>query len=134
MKYFAYGSILDPERMRESRITFSKRKRAILKDYRLELNKMGSDNLKEGYANVMQFENGIVEGVLYDIGDRDLSKLVRYEGYPDHYGRSKTSRPRGPGFASTPWKGLQTPLCGLTVLWVMARPATCTEEPGGFVV
>jgi len=34
-------------------------------------------------------ENGIVEGVLYDIADSDLKILDRYEGYPSHYERIK---------------------------------------------
>jgi gamma-glutamylcyclotransferase len=28
-----------------------------------------------------------VEGVLYEIADSDLSRLDRFEGYPDHYDR-----------------------------------------------
>jgi len=75
--------------MRERRITFSQRRHAILKGYRLEFNKVASRNPEEGYANVVQYENGVVEGVLYDIRDSDLAKLDRYEGYPEHYDRIK---------------------------------------------
>jgi gamma-glutamylcyclotransferase (GGCT)/AIG2-like uncharacterized protein YtfP len=46
-------------------------------------------NLKEGYANIVRDENGIVEGVLYEITDSDLKVLDRYEGYPSHYERIK---------------------------------------------
>jgi len=87
MKYFAYGSNMNPERMKKRGIEFSQRRHATLKAYRLEFNKVASRDPKEGYANIVQFENGIVEGVLYDIEDSDLSKLDRYEGYPDHYKR-----------------------------------------------
>ena len=89
MKYFAYGSNMDPERMRERDITFSQRRHAILKGYRLEFNKVASRNPEEGYANIVQYENGVVEGVLYDIRDSDLAKLDRCEGYPEHYDRAK---------------------------------------------
>jgi len=89
MRYFAYGSNMDPERMRERSISFSQRIRAVLKGYRLEFNKVASRNPQEGYANVVKFENGIVEGVLYEIPDSDLSKLDRFEGYPNHYNRVK---------------------------------------------
>ena len=87
MRYFAYGSNMDPERMRKRSISFSQRIRAVLKGYRLEFNKVASRNSQEGYANVVKFEKGIVEGVLYEIPDSDLSKLDRFEGYPDHYDR-----------------------------------------------
>ena len=87
MKYFAYGSNMDPERMSERSISFSQRTHAILKGYRLEFNKVASRNPQEGYANVVKFQNGIVEGVIYEILDSELSKLDRFEGYPDHYDR-----------------------------------------------
>jgi gamma-glutamylcyclotransferase len=89
MKYFAYGSNMDPERMSERSVSFSQRTHAILKGYRLDFNKVASRNPQEGYANVVKFENGIVEGVLYEILDSDLSKLDAHEGYPDHYDRVK---------------------------------------------
>ena len=89
MKYFAYGSNMNPERMMERSIGFSQRSHAILKGYRLEFNKIASRNPQEGYANVVKFENGIVEGLLYEIRNSDLSKLDTREGYPDHYDRVK---------------------------------------------
>jgi gamma-glutamylcyclotransferase len=91
MKYFAYGSNMDSERMSERTIRFSQRTHAILKGYRLDFNKVASRNPQEGYANVVKFENGIVEGVLYEIPDSDLSKLDTHEGYPDHYDRIKVN-------------------------------------------
>jgi len=87
MKYFAYGSNMDSERVRKRGIRFSQRRHATLKGYRLEFNKVASRDPREGYANIVQYENGIVEGVLYDIEDSDLSRLDRHEGYPDHYQR-----------------------------------------------
>jgi gamma-glutamylcyclotransferase len=87
MKYFAYGSAMDSERVRKRGIRFSQRRHATLKGYRLEFNKVASRDPREGYANIVQYENGIVEGVLYDIEDSDLSRLDRHEGYPDHYKR-----------------------------------------------
>ena len=87
MKYFAYGSAMDSERVRKRGIRFSQRRHATLRGYRLEFNKVASRDPREGYANIVQYENGIVEGVLYDIEDSDLSRLDRHEGYPDHYKR-----------------------------------------------
>jgi cation transport regulator ChaC len=89
LKYFAYGSNMDPDRMRVRGVNFLKREHAILEGWRLEFNKVSSRNSKEGYANIVRDENGIVEGVLYDIADSDLKILDRYEGYPSHYERIK---------------------------------------------
>jgi len=89
MKYFAYGSNMDPNRMKERGINFSKREHAILEGWKLEFNKVSFKNPKEGYANIVMNENSVVEGVLYEIPDSDLKTLDRYEGYPSHYGRIK---------------------------------------------
>ena len=53
IKYFAYGSNMNPELMRERNINFSLRKRVILRYFRLEFNKIASRNPKEGYANIV---------------------------------------------------------------------------------
>lgn len=87
MNYFSYGLSMDHEKMRERDMEFSQRTRATLLGYRLEFNKVSSENPDEGYANIVQFENGIVEGVLYEMKDSDLSKLDEHEGCPDQYER-----------------------------------------------
>lgn len=68
---------------------FSQRVHAIVKSHSLKFNKVASRNRKEGYANIVPDEEGVVEGVLYDMLDSELSKLDKYEGYPDHYDRVK---------------------------------------------
>lgn len=87
MKYFAYGSNMNPERMRQRRINFSKREWAVLKGWRLEFNKMASSNPNEGYANIVRanITRDSVEGILYEISGEDIKNLDRYEGYPNHY-------------------------------------------------
>jgi len=87
MDYFSYGLSMDHEKMRQWGVEFSGRKHATLLGYRLEFNKVSSENPDEGYANIVQFENGIVEGVLYEIHDADLSKLDEHEECPDQYER-----------------------------------------------
>jgi len=77
--------------MRERSISFSQRTHAILKGYRLEFNKVALHNPQEGYANAVKFQNGIVEGVIYEIPGSDLSKLDTCEGYPNHYDRVKVN-------------------------------------------
>lgn len=85
MKYFAYGSNMDPNRMSERDVHFSERRCAILKGYTLRFNKVASKNQREGKGNIIRKEGGIVEGVLYEMPDSDLTKLDLAEGYPDHY-------------------------------------------------
>ena len=89
MKYFAYGSNMDPERMRKRGINFSKREHAILEGWRLAFNKIATRNPKEGFANIVKNEKCFVEGILYTIPESDIEKLDRYEGYPNHYERIK---------------------------------------------
>ena len=87
MKYFAYGSNMDPDRMKQRGINFSKREHAILEGWKLLFNKIASRNPNEGYANIERGEGSIVEGILYEIQGSDVEKLDKYEGYPNHYER-----------------------------------------------
>ena len=87
MRYFAYGSNMNPERMIERGVSFTSRERAVLKGWRLKFNKVSSINAREGYANIERDDNSVVEGILYTIDDKDIEKLDTYEGYPKHYNR-----------------------------------------------
>jgi len=87
VKYFAYGSNMNPDRMKSRGVKFLRRIHAVLNGWRLEFNKVSFRNPREGYANIVRDENSIVEGILYEILDSDIGKLDRYEGYPDHYDR-----------------------------------------------
>ncbi|MCD6194956.1 gamma-glutamylcyclotransferase [bacterium] len=90
MKYFAYGSNMNPCRMKkERRIDFSRQEHATLRGWKLKFNKIAFRSPEEGYANIEKDEGSNVEGVLYTIKDADTKKLDRYEGYPDHYDRRK---------------------------------------------
>jgi len=64
MKYFAYGSNMNPERMRQRGIKFSKREHAILEGWKLVFNKIASRNPNKGYANIERKEGSIVKGIL----------------------------------------------------------------------
>ena len=89
MRYFAYGSNMNPERMRKRGINFSKREHAILEGWRLAFNKIASRNPKEGFANLVKDQRDVAEGILYTVQKSDIEKLDRYEGYPKHYERIK---------------------------------------------
>ena len=85
MYYFAYGSNMDVERMKKRKITFSNRCAAHLCCYRLEFDKVAKDNPQEGKANIVADDDGLIEGVLYNIDAASLPILDDKEKYPEHY-------------------------------------------------
>ena len=91
MKYFAYGSNMNPQRMKDRGVSYSTRLTANLKGYTLKFNKTAARNPKEGYANIVPDKKQVVEGALYEITDDDILKLDSYEGYPDNYYREKVT-------------------------------------------
>lgn len=97
MKYFAYGSNMNPQRMRGRNINYAERNPAILKGYTLKFNKVSFRNLHEGFANIVPDAKEFVEGVLYDLSDTDIEKLDQYEGYPVHYDRRQVKVMTGTG-------------------------------------
>lgn len=92
MLYFAYGSNMNEDRMRKRKINYDDRERATLKGYVLKFNKVASRNDKEGFANIEQKKDGIVEGILYyGILTKDFKKLDKLEGCPGNYYRTDIS-------------------------------------------
>ena len=87
MYYFAYGSNMDPERVRERLGKLPDRKAATLAGWVLKFNKMASRNPREGYANIDMQDGEKVEGILYDITTEELRKMDLRESYPIHYNR-----------------------------------------------
>jgi gamma-glutamylcyclotransferase len=89
MMYFAYGSNMDAQRMKDRRVQFSQRIHAFLKGYALRFNKLATKDAQEGEGkgNIIRDENEVVEGALYEIPESDLKKLDHAEGYPNHYDR-----------------------------------------------
>ena len=85
MKYFAYGSNMNQDRMKEREVEFTKRERATLKGWKLAFNKISSRNHNEGYANIVEDDKEYVEGILYEISEESIRELDKYEGYPNHY-------------------------------------------------
>ncbi len=87
MRYFAFGSNMGTEQMKERGVRFSKRLAAVLDGWRMEFSKQAARNPLEGFANIVPDPANRVEGVLYEMEAEDLAKLDVYEGYPDHYTR-----------------------------------------------
>jgi gamma-glutamylcyclotransferase len=101
-RFFAYGSDMDVEQMArrlsgsgpDSKQENAKlrelkkhRVRGILRGYELKFNKVNDKVPGAGYANIVSYESGFVEGALYNISESDLWEMDRYEGYPKHYDR-----------------------------------------------
>lgn len=84
MKYFAYGSNMSKDRIISRGINFSVRNFAILTGYKLIFNKK-ADAGDFAYANIITSKNEIVEGVLYEFPDYEMSILDKCEGFPKHY-------------------------------------------------
>ena len=77
MEYFAYGSNMNPERMKQ-RIGWSPPSRgAVLQDYQLMFDKQSNDG---GKANIRPLKGEAVEGALYKLAEKDLLSLDGFEG------------------------------------------------------
>jgi gamma-glutamylcyclotransferase len=87
MRYFAYGSNMNPERMLGRDVSFHHAAPATLLNFELAFNKVCSASKGEGYANIVNKKGAVTLGVLYDINYAGLRTLDLYEGYPLHYGR-----------------------------------------------
>jgi cation transport regulator ChaC len=84
-RYFAYGSNMNPERMRKRMGYLPPSRKAVLQDYNLTFNKISSKNPSEGVANIIPLADSQVEGILYEVTDQDIAKLDAYEGVPTNY-------------------------------------------------
>jgi gamma-glutamylcyclotransferase (GGCT)/AIG2-like uncharacterized protein YtfP len=86
--YFAFGSNMNQQRMRERRVNYSSALPAHVHGYNLVFNKVAYSPSGAGYANLSPGE-GTVHGVLYHLdGPEDLDTLDGYEGVgSDHYYR-----------------------------------------------
>ena len=85
--YFAYGSNMNPERMKERGAHFTSIDSYKLRGYSLKFNKISFEKPCTGCANIVPDEMGVVEGVLYKITVQGLYNLDKFEGYPVHYDR-----------------------------------------------
>lgn len=87
MKYFAYGSNMDKDRMKERRIKFTSRQFAKLLGYKLVFNKKAKDG-EFVYANIIASENDFVEGAVYEFPENQIALLDQMEGFPLHYDKA----------------------------------------------
>ena len=78
--YFAYGSNLDEQQMRErcpgSRALF----RARLRGHRLDFTHLSATRWQGGTADIVPEAGSLVFGLVYAMGDGDFALLDRWEG------------------------------------------------------
>lgn len=87
-RYFAYGSNMNPDRVRERGILFKTALGARLVGYRLAFNKSSTRHMGVGHANIVFDPAAVVEGVLYWLdGPAEMQKMDRFESTPVNYSR-----------------------------------------------
>jgi len=91
MRYFAYGSNLDPEQLARRQVAFTDPQVALLPGYKLVFNKVAKLTAEpgEGRANIVRSRRGAVEGVVYEMPNESLDTLDWFEGAKSgHYRRT----------------------------------------------
>lgn len=84
--YFAYGSNMNPARMRARGLDFAHHEPGVLEHYALCFNKRAHNKQGIAYANVCRAPQQRVEGVLYTLA-ASISVMDPFEGTPVRYSR-----------------------------------------------
>ena len=101
-RYFAYGSNMNPARMRARGLHFVSAEAAQLRGYQLRFNKQSHSTPGVAYANVVAATGVVVEGVLYTLrDDAELDKMDVFEGTPVRYSRERMQVHTASGLAAT---------------------------------
>lgn len=88
--YFAYGSNMNPARMRSRGLLFDEALAGQLPGFALCFNKRAHDRPGRSYANIRYQRDGVVEGVLYRLSHADeICKMDPFEGTPVFYSRER---------------------------------------------
>lgn len=86
--YFAYGSNMNPARVRERGLLVERVEAAWLPGFRLAFDKHSAAHHGAGHASIAFDRNAVVEGVLYHLaGFGEIAKMDRFESAPVNYSR-----------------------------------------------
>jgi hypothetical protein len=89
-RYFAYGSNMNPERVRERGLRVMRAEAARLPGFCLVFDKASPAHPGVGHANVVRDRAAVVEGVLYWLADeRQILKMDPFERAPVNYSRER---------------------------------------------
>lgn len=101
-RYFAYGSNMNPARMRARGLLFLTAEAARLPGYALRFNKQSHSTPGVAYANIVAATGRVVEGVLYTLrDDMEMAKMDVFEGTPVRYSRERVLVDTEGGAAAT---------------------------------
>jgi len=89
LNYFAYGSNMNPARMKDRGVMFYSRELLILSGYSLKFHKISRSSPNTGVASIVPDESGVVQGILYKVTWAGIRNLDKYESYPTEYDRVK---------------------------------------------
>ena len=79
--YFGYGSNMSTQYLiKRRKIIPLQSQSALLKDYKLIMNMGGPNFLEPSFANIRPYKGSLVEGVIHEIDEKDLQKIVNTEG------------------------------------------------------
>ena len=79
--YFAYGSNMSAARMKQRLGWEAPRRAATLKDFQLVFDQAGFNDPSWSPANIRSEKGGLVEGMVYEVEEKDLKILDGYEKY-----------------------------------------------------
>lgn len=86
--YFAYGSNMNPERVKKRQLPFHSYQFGRLDGHALRFNKRSTLVAGAASANVQPSKNDTVEGLLYALHDEQaIEAMDPFEGYPVRYTR-----------------------------------------------
>ncbi|MGB0635309.1 MAG: gamma-glutamylcyclotransferase family protein [Paracoccaceae bacterium] len=79
--YFGYGSNMSKKVMENVRNIHPKQSQStILKNYKIIMNMPGPNFVEPGFANIIPSKGDRVEGVLHEISDLELDRIIASEG------------------------------------------------------
>ncbi|MFA7326308.1 MAG: gamma-glutamylcyclotransferase family protein [Candidatus Kapaibacterium sp.] len=90
MLYFAYGSNMNPDRLKERVGVYYGMEHGVLQGYKLTFNKK-SNIPGRGYATIEICDDSYVAGIIYKLSQKAIKILDMYEGFPAHYTKSYLS-------------------------------------------
>ncbi len=86
--YFAYGSNMNPDRVKLRGMAVRSYMGGQLSDYRLVFNKRSTIFPGAASANIMVSSGSVVEGVIYELeSHQTIESMDPFEGYPIRYSR-----------------------------------------------
>lgn len=87
-RYFAYGSNMNPARVRERGLAVTRIEAARLGGFRLAFDKHAADHAGAGHASIAWQPDAAVEGVLYWLADPgQIERMDVFERTPVNYSR-----------------------------------------------